>query len=101
MQYAVHDVPEAAASRKTEHGAYDDVMATITIRTDQAVDEALDALTANGASKSTVIREAIVAAYREQRRARLRAEAEELRDDESDVTAARRLAAEMDAISAW
>lgn len=76
-------------------------MSTITIRTDKAVDEALDALTEAGRGRSEVIREAILLAFRELRHARLRAEAEELRNDPEDVAASRRLAAEMDAIRAW
>lgn len=76
-------------------------MATITIRTDPAVDEALDALTSDGWSRSEVIREAILLAFREQRHARLRAEAEALRDDPDDVAAARDLAAEMESVRAW
>jgi Arc/MetJ-type ribon-helix-helix transcriptional regulator len=74
---------------------------TITIRTDKAVDEALDALTSDNRSRSDVIREAILLAYREQRHARLRAEAEALRDDPEEVAAARAFAAELDTIRAW
>jgi hypothetical protein len=40
-------------------------------------------------------------AERARRRACLRAEAEELRNDPEDVAASRELAAEMDAIRAW
>ena len=76
-------------------------MATITIRTDKAVDEALDALTAGGKSRSDAVREAILLASRELRHARLRAEAEALRNDPDDVAASKRLAAEMDSIRAW
>jgi Arc/MetJ-type ribon-helix-helix transcriptional regulator len=50
-------------------------VATITIRTDKAVDEALDALTSEDKDRSDAIREAILLAYREQRHAQLRAEA--------------------------
>jgi Arc/MetJ-type ribon-helix-helix transcriptional regulator len=76
-------------------------MASITVRTDAAVEEALDALTSETKSRSEAIREAILLAYREQRHARLRAEAEALRNDPEEITAARRLAAEMDAVRAW
>jgi Arc/MetJ-type ribon-helix-helix transcriptional regulator len=76
-------------------------MATITIRTDKAVDEALDALTAGGKSRSDAVREAILLASRELTHARLRAEAEALRNDPDDVAASKRLAAEMDSIRAW
>ena len=77
------------------------LMATITIRTDNAVDEALDTLTAGGKSRSDAVREAILLAYRELRHARLRAEAEALRNDPDDMAASKRLAAEMDSIRAW
>jgi Arc/MetJ-type ribon-helix-helix transcriptional regulator len=76
-------------------------MATITIRTDPAVDEALAALTEERQSRSDAIRAAILLAYREQRHARLRAEAEALRDDPGDVAATRQLATEMDSVRAW
>lgn len=76
-------------------------MRTLTIRTDSEVEQALEALTSDGRSRSEVARAAILEAERTQRRARLRAEAEQLRDDPDDVAAARELAAEMDAIRAW
>jgi Arc/MetJ-type ribon-helix-helix transcriptional regulator len=76
-------------------------MATITIRTDDAVDEALEALTAGHKSRSDAIREAILLAHRAQRHARLRAEAEALRNDPDDVAASRELASEMDQLRAW
>jgi Arc/MetJ-type ribon-helix-helix transcriptional regulator len=76
-------------------------MATITIRTDPAVDEALDALTSGDKTRSEAVREAILLAYREQRHARLRAEAEALRDDPADAAASRQLAADMESIRAW
>jgi Arc/MetJ-type ribon-helix-helix transcriptional regulator len=76
-------------------------MATITIRTDKAVDEALDALTSEDKNRSDAIREAILLAYREQRHAQLRAEAEALRNDLADVAAARQFNAEMESPRAW
>jgi predicted transcriptional regulator len=76
-------------------------MSTLTIRTDPEVERALTALTSGGRSRSEAARTAIMDAARAQRRARLRAEAEELRDDPEDVAASRALAAEMDAIRAW
>lgn len=76
-------------------------MATLTIRTDSAVEHALEALTRDGRSRSEVARTAILDAERMQRRAALRAEAEELRSDPEDVAASRQLAAEMDSIRAW
>lgn len=44
---------------------------------------------------------AILDAERAQRRTRLRAEAEDLRNDSDDMRASRELAAEMDAVRAW
>jgi Arc/MetJ-type ribon-helix-helix transcriptional regulator len=76
-------------------------MATVTIRTDDEVERALQALTRSGRSRSEVVREAILAADREARRAQMRAEAEALRDDPTEIAAMKRLAADMDSIRAW
>lgn len=76
-------------------------MSTLTIRTDEEVERALEVLTREGRSRSEAARAAILEAERAYRRARLRAEAEELRKDPDDVAASRELAAEMDAIRAW
>jgi Arc/MetJ-type ribon-helix-helix transcriptional regulator len=76
-------------------------MGTLTIRTDPEVERALESLTRNGRSRSEAVRSAILAADRAQRRARMRAEAEALRDDPDDVAASRELAAEMEEIRAW
>lgn len=75
-------------------------MATLTIRTDPEVERALASLTEEGQSRSEAARTAILEAERARRRARLRAEADELRNDPDDVAASRALAAEMDAIRA-
>ncbi|QVQ53694.1 hypothetical protein J4H86_08225 [Spiractinospora alimapuensis] len=76
-------------------------MSTVTIRTDPDVERALRSLTADGRSRSEAARAAILAAERQQRRARLRAEAEALRDDPEDVAAAKELASEMERHGAW
>lgn len=76
-------------------------MGTLTIRTDSEVERALELLTSEGQSRSEVARAAILDAERAHRRARMRAEAEELRKDPEDVAASRALAAEMDGIRAW
>src|SRR5471030_675053 len=76
-------------------------MGTLTIRTDAEVERALESLTRDGQSRSEATRAAILEAERTHRRARLRAEAEQLRNDPDDVAASRELAAEMDAIRAW
>ncbi len=51
-----------------------------------------------GQSRSQAARAAILEAERAHRRARLRAEAEELRNDPDDAAASRELAAEMRAV---
>ena len=76
-------------------------MHMLTVRTDAEVERALAELTHGGKSRSEVARAAILEAERAQRRARLRAEAEELRDDPEDVAASRALAAEMETLHAW
>jgi hypothetical protein len=76
-------------------------MATLTIRTDAEVERALGVLTSEGQSRSEAARSAILEAERSHRRARLRAEAEELRNDPDDVAASRALAAEMEGLRAW
>lgn len=76
-------------------------MTTYTIRSTEDVERALDILTDEGQSRSAVIRQAVIDAARAQRRARVRAEAERLRNDPADVAAARQLEAELDQISAW
>lgn len=76
-------------------------MTTLTIRTDAETEQALDVLMREGRTRSEAARAAILEAERAHRRARLRAEAEELRNDPEDVAAARELAEEMDAIRAW
>ena len=79
---------------------YSNAMGTLTIRTDPQVERALAMLTSEGKSRSQAARAAILDAERAQRRARLRTEAEDLRNDPDDVAASRELAAEMDAIRA-
>ena len=76
-------------------------VSTLTIRTDAQVERALRSLTSDGRSRSEAARSAILDAERTYRRARLRAEAERLRNDPADVAASRELTAEMEAIRAW
>jgi len=76
-------------------------MSSLTIRTDREVEQALDSLTHDGRSRSDAARMAILEAERSQRRARLRAEAEELRNDPDDVAQSQKLAEDMEAIRAW
>ncbi|MDA8063359.1 MAG: hypothetical protein M0T80_13185 [Actinomycetota bacterium] len=65
------------------------------------MERALESLTCEGRSRSEAVRAAILEAERAHRRARLRTEAEQLRNDPADLAASRELAAEMDAIRAW
>lgn len=76
-------------------------MGTISIRTDSEVERALTELMHDGASRSEVVRAAILDAERARRRTRLRAEADALRNDPDDAAASRALAMEMDAARAW
>ncbi|WP_120003732.1 hypothetical protein [Nesterenkonia muleiensis] len=76
-------------------------MGVLQIRTDSSVEEALTELTREGRSRSEVTREALLAYQREQRRARLRAEAETLRNDPEDRAEMQQVMREMDEISAW
>lgn len=75
-------------------------MATLTIRIDSEVERALAALVGEGQSRSEAVRQAILDAERTRRRARLRAEAEDLMNDPDDIAESKALAAEMDAIRA-
>lgn len=76
-------------------------MSTVTIRTDPETDRALDVLTRDGRSRSEVIREAVLAAYRREAAARLRAEAEATAADPVDLAEVRAIRAEMDLDGAW
>ncbi len=80
---------------------YYNVMGFLTIRTDAQREQALESLTRDGQSRSAATRAAILTAEKAHRRARLRAEAEELISDADDVAASRTLAAEMETIRAW
>jgi hypothetical protein len=76
-------------------------MATITFRTDAEVDAALAALAADGRDRSSVIRDAILTAWRVRQAARLRAEAEALAADEDDVREVRAVQKDMESLRAW
>lgn len=70
-------------------------MATVTFRTDRAVDEALQHLTADGADRSTVIREAIVEAWQRKQDDALRAESLRIANDPADRAEIQAIMAEM------
>lgn len=76
-------------------------MSTVTIRTDPETDSALAELTRDGRSKSDVIREAVLLAYRQRESTRLRAEAEAAAADPADVAEVRAIREEMDSDGAW
>lgn len=76
-------------------------MTTITVRADQEVVRAIEELMSDGESRSAAIRAAILAAAREHRRARLRAEAERLAADPDDVAAVRAAQADLESLRAW
>lgn len=73
----------------------------MTIRTDEEIERALAALTRDGRSRSDAVRAAIMRAYREERAAQLRAEAEAAADDPDDLAEIRAIRSDLDAISAW
>ncbi len=79
---------------------YGPLMATLRFRTDAEVDAALASLATGGGDRSTVIREAILAAWRTQQAERLRAEAEALAADEDDVREARAVLQELESLRA-
>jgi predicted transcriptional regulator len=76
-------------------------MATITFRTDPAVDAALAELAASGQERSKVIREAILTAWRLREAQRLRDEASAVAGDAEDRAEARAVLADMESLRAW
>ncbi len=76
-------------------------MTTITVRTDADVEAALDTLTADGTSRSEVVRAALLEAARARLRAELEAEARSLAADEDDVAEARAVQADLEPLRAW
>jgi hypothetical protein len=74
---------------------------TITFRTDADTLRALEVLTRNGASVSTAIRAALLAAAADDARAALRKEAEQAAADEDDLREAAQIMRDMDTLSAW
>jgi Arc/MetJ-type ribon-helix-helix transcriptional regulator len=93
--------PEAGTSIRVTNRNTISRMSTLTIRTDPEVEKALESLTRDGRSRSEAVRAAILAADREERRARMRAEAEAIRNDPDEAAASRQLTEEMETIRAW
>ena len=77
------------------------LMATITFRTDEEVDQALAEMASGERDRSQVIREAIIAAWHRQRDEQLRAEAEIIAADPDDRAEARAVLADMESLRAW
>lgn len=80
---------------------YNRCVATLTVRTDKEVDQALSALTSDGTSTSDAVRAAILAAYRERYYAEIRADAEAAAQDPTDLAEVRAIRSDMDGLSAW
>ncbi|MFP5255707.1 MAG: ribbon-helix-helix protein, CopG family [Acidimicrobiia bacterium] len=76
-------------------------MATITVRIDDETAEALEALTADGTSRSQAVREALLDAARARIRAELVAEARALAEDPADLAEARAVQADLEPLRAW
>lgn len=76
-------------------------MAVVNFRTDERSDRALAELTAEGATVSEAIRQALVDAVRLRRREKMREESRALANDPSDLAESRRVLAEMDELRAW
>lgn len=74
---------------------------TITFRPDEDASRALAALTRDGTSVSTAVREALIAAARERARSVLRAEGEALAADEQDRAEAAQVLRDMESLRAW
>jgi hypothetical protein len=78
-------------------------MAVINLRTDTEVDQALALLGAgpDSRNRSKIIRQAILDAAKEVRRARLRAEALEVASDPDDLAEVRATQEVMESLRAW
>lgn len=76
-------------------------MSVITVRTDPEVDEALEALTADGSSRSQAVRMAIIEAARARVRAELEAEARALAADPDDRAEAQAVRSALEPLRAW
>ncbi|MGB8384691.1 MAG: hypothetical protein WCG47_26190 [Dermatophilaceae bacterium] len=76
-------------------------MGVVTFRTDEGSEQALAELTADGASVSEAIRQALIDAARLRRREQMRRESRDLSGDPEDLAESRRVRAEMDVLRAW
>jgi hypothetical protein len=76
-------------------------MAVVNFRTDERSERALAELTADGATVSDAIRQALVDAVRLRRREQMRRESLEASADPTDRAESQRVLAEMDDLGAW
>ncbi len=74
---------------------------TITFRPDDETARAIEALTRDGTPVSAAVRKALLAAAREQARAKLRVEAEQLASDEADPAEVAQVLRDMETLRAW
>lgn len=80
------------------YGCY---MAVVNFRTDERSDRALAELTADGASVSEAIRQALVDAVRLRRREQMRRESLAVSTDPTDLAESRQVLSEMEELRAW
>jgi len=76
-------------------------MSVITVRTDDEVEAALAALTADGSSRSQAVRAAVLDAARARIRVQVEAEARALAEDPDDLAEARAVQADVEPLRAW
>lgn len=89
-------------NRLTKRRTYTVAMAdTITFRPDEDTKKALELLTRDGTAVSAAVRSALIDAARRKAAAAIRAEAEELAEDESDRAEAMQVLRDMETLRAW
>ncbi|KFF58531.1 hypothetical protein JF66_17940 [Cryobacterium sp. MLB-32] len=76
-------------------------MAIVNFRTDEVTQQALDELTADGATVSAAIRQALLDAARQRRRDLMRRESTALKNDPADLAESRAVLRDMDNLRAW
>ena len=76
-------------------------MSTITVRTDDEIEAALAALTADGSTRSQAVRAAVLDAARARVRRLVEEESRAIAADPEDLAEARAVQADMEALRAW
>lgn len=76
-------------------------MTTLTVRVDKEVEQALTDLTANGRTRSEVVRQAVIEAARTERRSKLRDTSRRLAEDPDDVAEMRAVQSDLEPLRAW